>query len=279
LTHFLDFIPCLPMPITSPISIRPINQDEFAQIDYQVMRHAFESQNDLGRLCEEVIYQNDLASRLETAGLGSVRREVLVTVSHRDFAKVYSLDLVVGDAAIYELKTAASLVGEHDAQLLNYLFLNDSHHGKLINFRPPQVESRFVNTNLGFQTRKRLEFQTERWREEEEGSELLRAMTSALLEDWGGFLDLALYAEALVHFLGGEEEVSQMVPLSRNGIPLGRQGFQMLSPQTAFRLTALPQERDAYERQLRSLLQLTPLRSIQWINLARHTIQFVTLTK
>ena len=45
------------MPISSPISIRPINQEEFARIDYQVMRHAFDSQNELGRLCDEVIYQ------------------------------------------------------------------------------------------------------------------------------------------------------------------------------------------------------------------------------
>jgi GxxExxY protein len=243
------------------------------------MRHAFDSQNELGRLCDEVIYQNDLAARLETAGLGLVRKEVPVTVSHRDFAKTYSLDLVVGDAAIYELKTATMIVGDHEAQLLNYLFLRGGHHGKLVNFRPPQVESRFVNTNLTPQARKRLEFQTERWLEDEEISRILRATLSGLLEDWGGFLDLALYTEALIHFLGGEESVSQLVPLSRNGVPLGNQRFHLLTPETAFRLTALSEEAEGYERQLCSLMALAPLRRVQWINLARHKIQFVTLTK
>jgi hypothetical protein len=33
-----------------------IDQENFAKLDYQAMRHAFESQNELGRLCEEVIY-------------------------------------------------------------------------------------------------------------------------------------------------------------------------------------------------------------------------------
>jgi hypothetical protein len=40
---------------------------------------AFQSQNQLGRLADEVIYQNDLAGRLQTSGLGLVRREVPVT--------------------------------------------------------------------------------------------------------------------------------------------------------------------------------------------------------
>src|SRR5881392_3136883 len=119
------------MPVTSPITLRAVSQEEFAQLDYRVMRHAFDSQNDLGRLCDEVIYHNDLAARLESAGLGPVHKEVPVTATYRDFAKVYSLDLVVSSAAIYELKTSTCLVGEHEAQLLNYLLLCAAGHGKL----------------------------------------------------------------------------------------------------------------------------------------------------
>src|SRR5262245_27507744 len=136
------------MPITSPISMRAIPQAEFAQLDYQVMRHVFASQNELGRLCDEIIYQNDLAARLQAAHSGSVRTEVPVTISHGDFAKTYFLDMVVEDAAIYEFKTVAGLAPEHDAQVFNYLLLAQCHHGKLVNFRPSQVESRFVNTSL-----------------------------------------------------------------------------------------------------------------------------------
>jgi hypothetical protein len=42
----------------STFPLRPIIQDEFAAIDYQVMRHAFASQNTLGRFCDEVIYRS-----------------------------------------------------------------------------------------------------------------------------------------------------------------------------------------------------------------------------
>ena len=89
------------MPITRSLASRRISQDEFAAIDYRVMRHAFDSQNELGRLCDEIIYRNDLAARLQKAGLGPIRTEVPVTVTHRDFSKTYRLDLVVGEASVY----------------------------------------------------------------------------------------------------------------------------------------------------------------------------------
>ena len=53
------------MPITSLICVRTVRQEEFAQIDYRVMRHAFDSQNELGRLCDEIIYLNLAGHRVQ----------------------------------------------------------------------------------------------------------------------------------------------------------------------------------------------------------------------
>ena len=61
------------MPITSPLAASPISQEQFAQLDYVVMRHAFECQNQLGRLCDELIYQNDLAARLQAASSSALQ--------------------------------------------------------------------------------------------------------------------------------------------------------------------------------------------------------------
>ena len=103
------------MPIKSSLTLCPMTQEQFAKLDYQVMRHAFDSQNELGRLCDEIIYQNDLAARLDADGLGPIRTGVPVEVTHGSFVKKYYLDLIVGDAAIYELKTNACLTGENDS--------------------------------------------------------------------------------------------------------------------------------------------------------------------
>lgn len=267
------------MPIICPVAPCTICEDEFAQLDYRVMGHAFDSQNELGRLCDEQVYRNDLAARLASAGVGTVRTEIPITVTHRDFIKLYRIDLLLNDGAIYELKTDASLVPDHAAQLLNYLFLFGAARGKLVNFRPAHVQTRFVNNPLTAQTRWRIEADVTRWQECDDASARLRQTMMALLEDWGAFLDFVLYTEAVTHFLGGEQRVLQMVPLRRDGIWLGNQRMHLLTADTAFRITALADGPAGYEPQLRALLQHSPLRAIQWVNLARQQVQFVTLSK
>lgn len=266
------------MPIIGPAAFTTIRQAEFSKLDYQVMSLAFDSQNQLGRLCEEKIYQNDLAQRLARAGLHA-STEVPVVVAHESFSKTYSIDLIVEDAAIYELKTSLALSGAHEAQLLNYLFLSEAHHGKLLNFRPAQVESRFVNTALTLADRRQLIVEDHSWVEHEPTDEPFRNRLLSLLRDWGSRLELALFTEAMIHFSGGESNVVRRLTLTRDATCLGVQCFHLLSPETAFRLTALSDGFDAYARQLLALLRLNPLRAIQWVNLDGPKIRFQSLTR
>jgi GxxExxY protein len=266
------------MPILGPLVLSQISQQEFAELDYRVMRAAFESQNQLGRLCDEVIYQNDLAARVTAAGLSAVK-EVPLTVTHGDYAKTYSLDLVVANAGIYELKTVRGLASAHEAQLLNYLFLCGAHHGKLVNFRPAHVESRFINTTLTPTERRQFVVEMEAWQERDQTDRVFRETLLDMLEDWGCWLNLELYTEALIHFAGGESMVVQRLPMTRGDASLGTQCFHLLNPETAFRITALTEGSSTYEHHLRSLLRLSTLRSLQWVNLGRQKVQLVSLTR
>ena len=54
------------MPIECSVEIAKLTTDEFKELDYVVMRHAFHSQNCLGRLADERIYQSELAHRLSS---------------------------------------------------------------------------------------------------------------------------------------------------------------------------------------------------------------------
>ena len=45
------------MPIHCPIQIRALSAEEFEERDYRVMGHAYGSQNELGRLCDERVYE------------------------------------------------------------------------------------------------------------------------------------------------------------------------------------------------------------------------------
>lgn len=266
------------MPIFAPALSSTLDQKQFGELDYCVMRHVFECQNELGRLCDEAIYQNDLAARLESAGIPA-QKEVKLIVQHRDFEKTYWLDLLAANAAIYELKTHSVLVGEHEAQLLNYLLLCECNHGKLINFRPNQVETKFVNCPITHEARSKFRIDTESWQEHTARDTQFRARMIDLLNDWGNSLDLLLYTEAMIHLLGGEDQTSQLVPLSRNGKLLGNQRLCLLSPDSAFRITALNGEIEVHRKNLLSLLRLSPLQRIQWVNLGRHRVHFITVSE
>ena len=265
------------MPIEVPNWIRPITDDEFYELDYRVMAEAFKVHNELGRFCDEQIYQADLAARLCQSGFPRLHRELPIEVSYRQFRKCYYVDLIVGPDSIYELKAVAALLREHQKQTLNYLFLMGLPHGKLINFRGPSLEHEFVSTRITPVQRRSLSFEDSRWRAVDEDSLRLRQLLTELLDDWGGLLELRLYREALVCLLGGPDQVVKTVELSRHNLKLGRQSMDLLNDRVAFKLTAYGDHLSAVESHLRRLLSLAGLRAMHWINLHRFEVRLVTL--
>lgn len=260
------------MPVSCSVSIAKLSTAELRELDYRVMRHAFDSQNELGRLADERIYQADLAARLRSAGM-TVSREVEVQLLHCEFCKSLFLDLIVAEQAVYEMKVVKTITDAHIGQLLTYLHLLDLPRGKLINFRSVNVESQFVNAPLDSAQRRSFNINEVEFR----GDDGFRDLVIGLLRDWGTSLTLSLYHEAVVSLLGGIEVVEAMLPVNRNGILLGTQRFHLASPDTAFKVTAMNRDTSAYRSQLARLIQFSPLRAIHWINIARHEVTFTTI--
>jgi len=264
------------MPIHCPVQVKLLDAAAFEALDYRVMGHAYASQNELGRLCDESAYEADLKARLLADGFGSVLTQTPIVVTHRDFAKKYYLDLLA-DHALYELKAEANLVAEHDTQLLNYIFLLGLQRGKLLNFRPGKVQGRIVATSLTTDERRRFTPITKHWSQLTPACASLRQTLCDLLADWGAFLEVPLYQEALIHFLGGGSRVEQRVRLARGGVDLGSQRMFVHAPGVAFRLTAFTEQQNFVEPHLRRLLALTDLKALQWINLNHAQIEFTTI--
>ena len=264
------------MPISCPVKARHLSPQEFNERDFRVMGHAFASQNELGRLCEEGVYQRDMQARLLADGFRDVQIEVPVVLSHEDFIKELSIDLIADDL-IYELKTVLALTGDHEAQLFTYLFLLEANRGKLLNFRPAKVEGQLRATGISHADRRQLRIDSTAWHDIAPGCTKLRTLMLELLADWGGYLEFEHYEDALIHFFGGDKQVEHRLPLSRAGVSLGTQRFLCHAPKVAFRLTAFTAGIDTAEAQLRRLLALSDLHVIQWINLNRSDIRMTTL--
>lgn len=266
------------MPITCKFTPQLLSQDEFHAIDKIVMRHAFDIQNEMGRLFDETIYQNELAFRCRVHGL-EVLTAGVISIEYRDFRKLYFLDMLANNGGIYELKATTALNNNNDLQLINYLLLAGLHHGKLINFGAPSVEYRFISTSINPSDRKKFSTDTLRWDGSDVESLLLQETLHDLLEDWGMFLSVELYTEALTHFLGGYQKAHCPVEVSVDGRVLGRQKITLLRHDIGLHISALGQHISSYEKHLEKLFFHTGLKKLQWLNFNKNAVQMITLKK
>jgi len=240
------------------------------------MRCAYASQNYLGRLCDEQVYENDLALRLKAEGFGEIHTQVPVAVTHEGFEKTYRLDLLADDA-LYELKTVVALAAEHDAQSLHYAMLLGIRHAKLLNFRAPRVQGRLRFNAIDPSQRMKVAWNASEWRALSDSCEHLKERIQGMVSDWGAFLDSHLYEEALVHFCGGESNCVRRLPVLREGRQLGTQKVQCHGEGLCFLVTAITADVQRFAGHLRRLLALTRQRGMQWMNLDRERIHLITL--
>lgn len=254
-----------------------IGQEELHEIDRMVMGQVFAMHNSMGRFLDERIYQDELAHRCANLGLEAMR-EVEVRVKHGDFQKSYFLDILIGGGCLYELKTAASLVPRHDRQVIHYLLLTGLHHGKLVNLRPPSVESRFISTRLTRKDRESWTLDDRGWEPCGEAGVSLRKLLFGLLDDLGLFLDAARYKEALLHLTQASGGGIQSVPVIAGKRVAGSQNLCLLNPECAWHLSANRDNLDSYEIHLARLLRNTPLQAMHWINLNHRHVTIKTLT-
>jgi GxxExxY protein len=267
------------MPIEIATTIQPLDQEAFHALDRRVMRVVFDVHNEFGCLLNEDLYKCELAARCLAAGMLPAEREIQIRVSHKGFAKDYFMDLLLCGGFMLEAKSADRLVAVHRAQSLNYLLMAGLRHGRLVNFRRQRVQHEFISTTLTAEERRRLAVREQEWHEPDADSRRLRIKTLEILSDWGAFLDVNLYREALVYFLGGPALVHQMVEVFSGSRCIGVQPMNLLNQSSAFAVTSKTKDVGAMRDHLERLLHHTRLGCIQWINLNHHFVEFTTLSK
>jgi GxxExxY protein len=267
------------MPIEVLTRIEVLDQESFHALDRRIMRIVFNVHNRLGRLLNERAYRREIAACCEAAGLVPVEREVRIRVTHKGFVKEYAMDLLIAHGGLLEAKTAQNLVPSHRGQTLNYLFLSGLRHARLVNLRTDLVQHEFVSTKLTESKRRRFVVVDHDWHRIDESSDRLMDLMIELLEDWGGFLEIALYAKGITHFLGGPAAVERPVEIVSEGRSLGHQLVSCLADNTAFVLTAITENTAAMRDHQQRFLDHTPLEFMQWINMNHHDIEFRTLRR
>jgi GxxExxY protein len=263
------------MPIIPSIPVTPISQEAFGKMAFELMRHVFVIHDEFGRFFDELIYKRELARRLDGLEL-----EVSVEVIHQTFRKTYFADVIAARSGLFEFKAVDAIHARHRAQTTQYLLLFGLHHGKVINMRPDSVEHEFVNVLARLRDMLNPVIDESNYHIKSPGASWLKDIVLSVIHDWGAGLELALYEEAITHFLGGEANVLTKVPITGTGGELATQPMRLLTPETAFKVTTFSADsshRTHFRTHTQRLLSHTPLRCIQWVNIHRNEITFTTI--
>jgi len=266
------------MPIECFFDVEKISKSCFHEIDYSVMRHVFDVQNELGRFYQEKIYQSEVVHRCGQEGMNVVAEGEIV-VSLDSFRKSFFIDALMNRGALYEMKAVESLAGNHESQLLNDMFLIGLKEGKLVNFSSPSVQHRFVSTTTDSAARFAYSVDDSEWGRGSESGRKLSEIVRMILAEWGAYLDVNLYREAVIHFLGGEGKVCSSIEIMVGGRVAGQHVLPLLDRASCLHVSSIVSHLQQYRKHLARFLSHTNLCRIQWINFQRNEIQLITLEK
>ncbi len=267
------------MPIDIPFVPRELTRDEYHELDYRVMAVAFEMHNRFGCLHDESIYQAELVRQLASSGM-QVAREVPIKVSLDSFFKTYLMDVVVDGSVVYELKAVDRFSPQHRNQILNYLMLCGMGCGKLVNFGASRVESEYVTSSVALQRRWEFTFSDSRWSETGPMAAGLRELIGRMIKEWGCFLDIGLYSEAVIHCHGGAERICRRIDcFAEDGAKVGTEMMPLLDGDTTFHISARKASLDPYREHLRRKLAVTQLKSLLWVNFSGHLVTLESIAQ
>jgi hypothetical protein len=136
--------------------------------------------------------------------------------------------------------------------------------GRVINFRPDSLTWRFISTSLRNETRQDYCLKTSTWHPAMKNAQGVLEIMEGILADWGAYLSINLYKEALCHVLG--------VPLKNE-----RSRFVSLSPMTTLHMSGLSSRKNNLKNNLQKYLNRSNFNELLWINFNQNKIEFTTL--
>ena len=114
------------------------------QLAHAIVKAARAVHSELGPGFIESIYARALVVELKNRGLQVEREKVIKIWYGSNLVGKHHLDLVVGEAAIVELKATHGIIKVHMVQMKSYLHATDYAVGLILNFGMPELEYELV---------------------------------------------------------------------------------------------------------------------------------------
>jgi len=129
-----------------------MNEEAYNQLSGQIINACISVHRELGPGLLESVYEACLVKELQQRGL-TVKSQIQLPVIYKGevLDKHFTMDLVVQDAIVVELKAVETILPVHEVQLVTYLKLSGMKLGLLVNFNVPILKNglrRRINGNL-----------------------------------------------------------------------------------------------------------------------------------
>ena len=130
---------------------RVLTEDEYFELTGQIIDASITVHKEMGPGLLESVYEHCLMKEFELRNIRAVRQVELPLIyrGHR-LNKTYSIDILVEDAVILEIKSAEAINPLFEAQLLSYLKLTNKKIGYLLNFNVPLMKNGIKRLKNGF---------------------------------------------------------------------------------------------------------------------------------
>ncbi len=118
-----------------------------ADITAVIIKAFYNVYNQLGYGFLEKVYENALLIELEKLGLNCIAQYQIEVYYGNAKVGFYIADIIVNKCVIVEIKAAAAICEEHEAQLTNYLKATDIEVDILLNFgKKPELKRKVFSS-------------------------------------------------------------------------------------------------------------------------------------
>ena len=122
--------------MNNPQTAKPEFQGKHSGLTRQIIGLFYEVYNELGYGFNERVYENAMVIKLEKNAFSVTQQAPVKVYFEGQVVGEYVVDLMVNGLVLLELKAARKLIGDHEAQLLNYLKATEIEVGLVLNFGP-----------------------------------------------------------------------------------------------------------------------------------------------
>ena len=122
------------MEVASSAALKKPFEGKYADLSEKIIKVFYQVHSELGFGFSEKVYQKAYGIALREAGM-KVDEQVSIKVYFRSqLAGEFFADMIINEIILLELKSAGSILEEHEAQLLNYLKASEIEVGYVMNF-------------------------------------------------------------------------------------------------------------------------------------------------